>query len=579
MRYFRPRPGLAAWLFLSLGTAFLASRVALATVPVTDYVVIQPIDVCNTSGPTGPTGCAPFNILSQSPDPSKATSSTPIGFVDPTTNVNITRAIWLQTGIDVTFLPFVASNGAVAEYNNTTYQSISDVTCANLPGCSSLTSATSLTSTLFKQLSSGSAPKATGCKSNCTVPLASTKYNAINMFFVNNISAMPPAGGAFFGFAWLNGNGVAIAANVFSPSAPRFDTLAHELGHNLNLDHTTFGAGTTCPNTPQPQGCNVMDAGTMRVVPTSSGCSSTTSTTTGGVLFDLDTGLCGASTPGVPQADQMILGNSTNVQQGQALLSGFLNPIANVPATATAGGGVAAATIVTTTTTTATASTSDLISFTVTYPRFAKAGGRSADEYIFALVFALPSGFQFGPNPFTLTATNGPQVFSIEQLNGNNGQGNTNCLKPLNGAPSIQCLEIDFDPGTFTTNTSVSFTLDIINKTTGQLAMLNDLACTPPASLHCLDLTYVFSDLLATSSAFAVRDNTGNLTANPQLPDEGVISTIVDPANFPSVANLNPPLTFNGFTQTSCTLTGTSKSCPPPKGGNPGVGNGTTPID
>jgi hypothetical protein len=533
MTKWTPRPRGMSW-FIPLSVALIVGGHAYAAVPVTKYVVIQPIDVCGTTGPSSATGCAPFNDQSASPNPSQATSTTPIGFVDTATNVNVTRAIWLQTGIDVTFLP-------IAEYNNTTYQVINDVTCVP----SSTSSCASYTSALFKQLSTGTAIKATGCKSNCTVPLASSKANAINMFFVNSLTLN--TGGLLNGFGWLNGNGVAIASDVFSFSsfAPsRFDTLAHELGHNLNLDHTTFGAGTSCgTGVPSPGGCNVMDAGTMRIVPDSSGCLATTSPF--GALFDLDTGLCGTSVPGVPQADQLILGNSTNTQQGQALLSGFMNPVPNV--NATAGGGDP--------------------TFDVTYPTFTEAGGRQG-QYIFALVLALPNGFKFGSNLFTQTGGTA-QVFSFEQLNGNNGQGNSNCLKPLNGGPSIQCLEIDFVPGTFTANTSISFTSDIIDKGTNQPATLAALECTPPAPMGCLDLTYVFSDLLATSSAFVVRDKTGTPTANSQLPDAGVSATIVDPANFPSVANLVPPLTLTGFTPFQCTLIGKNTLCGPLAGGNP----------
>jgi hypothetical protein len=512
------------WLPLLSAVALLANAGAHAAVPVSKYIVIQPIDVCGTAGPTSATGCAPFNDQTQSPDPSKATTTTPIGFVDATTNVNVTRAIWLQLGIDVTFLP-------IAEYNNTLYQSISDVTCTT----------TSCTSSLFKQLSTGTATKATGCKSDCTVPLASSKVNAINMFFVNSITMS--TGGQLFGFSWLNGNGIGIAGNTFSFSSfipSRFDTPAHEIGHNLNLDHTTFGAGFICAGTPSPQGCNVMDAGVFRVIPGSSGCSSTTL----GVLFDLDTGLCGTSAPAVPQADNLILGTSPTVQQGQVLLSGFLNPTPNV--NAIAGGGD--------------------VSFTVSFPRFQQAGGREG-EYIFALVLALPSNFQFGANLFTKTGGT-PQIFSVEQLNGNNGQGNSNCLKPISGAPSIQCLEIDFVPGTFTANTSISFTSDIIAKSNHQPATLAQLQCTPPAPGQCLDLTFAFSDLLATTSAFVGGATNGTLTANSQFPDAGVSATIVDPAEFPSVANLSPPLTFTGTTETGCTPTN-SGACPPLQHGDP----------
>ena len=576
MRYFRLSPGLTARLFLFSAVAFLASGAARAA---TQYVVIQPIDVCCTGGPTSKctppglitsqTGCAPFNNLTKSPDPSMATSTTPIGFVDTTTNVNITRAVWLQAGIDVTFLPLVVNN-RVAELNDTTDLTI-QVDCSN--GTNPCTG--TLTSTHFQALSKGTPGQTSGCTSDCSVPLGSATFpgsNAINMFFVNSLLPGQGVAGPLSGFAWLNGNGIAIAMNTFFGglgATPRFDTLAHEIGHNLNLDHITNGAGALCSGTPSPHGCNVMDAGSIRDLPASTGCtpaSTTSASPTGGALYDLDTGLCNAVVMPPPNAiaDQLILGNSpTSTQQGQALLSGFMNPIPNVGATA--GGG-------------------DL-SFTVTYPKFIKAGGR-AGEFIFALVLALPDGFKFGNNLFTKTGGNA-QVFSFERLNGNNGQGNTNCLKPINSGPSIECLEIDFvvnpnptppstcpaDPatcynGTFTANTSISFTSDIIDKNTGLPATLAQLECTNSAPLQCLDLTYVFSDLFATTTFFGAPVN-GVSTGNSQRPDATVPATIVDPAKFPSVANLSsPPLTVTGFSQTPCTST--SITCPPLAGGDPG---------
>lgn len=273
-----------------------------------------------------------------------------------------------------------------------------------------------------------------------------------------------------------------------------------------------------------------MDGGTLRVIPDAVGCSSTTSPF--GLLFDLDAGLCGNSVPAVPQADQLL-----GTQQSAAVLSGFMNPVPNV--NAIAGGGD--------------------VPFAVDFFGEGRQG-----EYIFALVLALPNGFKFGNNLFTQTGGD-PQVFGFEKLNGNNGKGNSNCLKPADGGPSIECLEIDFVPGTFTAGSFFSFTSDIIEKGTGRSATLDELGCTPPAPKGCLNFTLVFSDLLATSSAFV--GGGGELTANSQFPDAGVGATIVDPADFPSVANLNPPLTLGGFTQTPCTLVGESQICPPLAGG------------
>ena len=548
-----------------LAIGFGAAGGAQAQVPVTNYIVIQPIDVCGTGGPKSSTGCAPFNTLSKSPDPTAATLTTPIGFVDTTTNTNVTRAIWLQTGIDVTFLP-------ILEYNNTTDQAI-EIDCSTATNPCTGT----LTSSHFKALSSGTPGTTSGCSYDCAVPLAPVGANALNMFFVNSLTGGTGVTGTLFGFAWINNNGVAISKPTFFPSLghPTFDTLAHEMGHNLNLDHFSFGAGTLCSGTvmPNPKGCNVMDAGSSRIIPASTGCTaqSTTSTSsTGGTLYDLDTGLCLPAAPN-PIADNLILATNSQLnQQGEALLSGFMNPVPNVGATA--GGGD--------------------VSLTVNFPKpppGSKVPNGRAGEFIAALVLALPEGFKFGNPAITFSPAQTPQVFSVELLNGNNGQGNTNCLKPLSGTPSIPCAEIDFalvNPsgpppyiGTFVQNTSFSFTANIINKSTGLPATFQDLQCavpTVPSPQQCLDLTYVFNDLFATTSffqpSFDKHGNLTNLTANSQFPDNTVTSTIVDPATFPSIANLNPPLTLTGATSNGCTLTGTSTSCPPvsqASGGDP----------
>ena len=79
-----------------------------------------------------------------------------------------------------------------------------------------------------------------------TPPLSSNP-TTINMFFVTTL--VPPTPGQLYGFSWIGNNGIAMSSNTMLGVpllglAQRPDTLAHELGHNLNLNHNTFGAGS-----------------------------------------------------------------------------------------------------------------------------------------------------------------------------------------------------------------------------------------------------------------------------------------------------------------------------------------------
>lgn len=86
----------------------------------------------------------------------------------------------------------------------------------------------------------------------------SATASTINMWFTQN---MPSGGGTLFGEAYLGGNGVAInstAVNSFNSGVGRMDTVAHELGHNFGLGHTSFGAGAAN---------NLVTAGSARSIP------------------------------------------------------------------------------------------------------------------------------------------------------------------------------------------------------------------------------------------------------------------------------------------------------------------------
>jgi hypothetical protein len=570
------------------------------------YVIVQPIDVCGTTGPNSPTGCAPFNTSSRSPNPSTATSLTPIGFVDQTTNINLTRAIWKQAGIDVLFLP-------VVEYNNSVDQVI-EVDCSPTPPAGQPCAGT-LKSDHLKALVNGMAGSVSGCISNCTVPVGSNapflNANAIPMFFVNQLTTGPGVTPPLFGFGFVNGGGIAVASNTFSfTSVPpsRWDTLAHEIGHNLGIDHCTNGAGfqfnaasTTCPtgligmqcgqpisttggvpvsitnNLPSSGGCNLMDNGSIRILPKSSGCTMQTwaasATSSGGVLYDLDTNLCcttnasgalvcsvPANTPFNPITDQLVLStqdtSTFTSQQTAALASGLINKQPNVSAIAGGGGD---------------------LPFTVT---------NNSDQIIAALILNLPAGFNFvGSQIQVLSASPGVKVKSTEILKGNTGSNN-NCQKTISlggNNPSFQCGEIDFQvtetsPGVFTgglgPGQSITFDANIHNETTGQPATLDQLTCAVAIQFGCLDITEVFVNLYAPTYFFSPDGNAS--TTDPTVP-----LVFVNPANFPTLAKLKPPPTFVAAANPlyggvfACTPQSVDSSfvCPPLAGGDPTGGD------
>lgn len=91
-------------------------------------------------------------------------------------------------------------------------------------------------------------------------PESTRDSGPINVWFVDEIKG--ESGYTQFGLAWVDGNGVLISEEVldYNGGKGRGDTLAHEIGHNLGLKHTTLGAGGSN---------NLMTAGNNRNVPRS----------------------------------------------------------------------------------------------------------------------------------------------------------------------------------------------------------------------------------------------------------------------------------------------------------------------
>ena len=94
-------------------------------------------------------------------------------------------------------------------------------------------------------------PNSNGNTCGSPVSPRNTDASTINMFFVSKLN--PPAqGGTLYGISWIGNNGVAISGNTFfapTPLQARPDTIAHELLHDLGLDHATYGAGPWTPPT------------------------------------------------------------------------------------------------------------------------------------------------------------------------------------------------------------------------------------------------------------------------------------------------------------------------------------------
>ena len=91
----------------------------------------------------------------------------------------------------------------------------------------------------------------------------SSNANTINAWFTGSLAA--PPGSVLYGEAWLGGNGLVVnsgAVSAFNGGVGRRDTFAHELGHNLGLSHTNFGAGGAD---------NLLTAGSARTVPSGVG--------------------------------------------------------------------------------------------------------------------------------------------------------------------------------------------------------------------------------------------------------------------------------------------------------------------
>ncbi len=140
----------------------------------------------------------------------------------------VTDQIWSQANIDVSFLPLNQLNDST--YLTTDEDEFLDLSFSGDPG------------------DFGRHPDSTEIS------------GPINLWFVDVIETT--TGLIQYGNAWIGLNGVLISDDIldFNNGLGRIDVIAHELGHNLGLQHSTFGAGT-------PE--NLMSSGSVRTVPES----------------------------------------------------------------------------------------------------------------------------------------------------------------------------------------------------------------------------------------------------------------------------------------------------------------------
>jgi hypothetical protein len=518
---FRLRLNLNSALFLlSAGSAWLVTNSAVAAVTacpaglVCSYVAVQPIDVCSSTG----TGCAPFNTSSKIGNPGAATSTTPIGFVDTASGKDVTRAIWNQVGIDVAWSP-------MRQYNNTNFQTLHIAAGSTGTG---LTSQDFLNLSQQDGISQGATP---------TAPLAS-QATVVNMFFVSTL--VPPAGtsGALYGFSWINNNGIAIGSNTFFPPFPltaRFDAIAHELGHNLALDHND----AYNPGSPSN---DLLTAGVTRTEPGN----------TSAAIAD-------ANDTHTSPAEQVNSGQSGHVD-----LSGLLNPIASSTTTASK-------TTTTTTSSLAVTTTGGLTSIaavpgktkpntSIFFDMFGPINGRP-NETLIGLTLTLYPGVKFDPSNKVHFTSNGQLVTDSDYDRG--GSRDRDC--PI---AHTKCLIIDLTNPGLSLGQDLRFSQGIIKSGDGgddgapnaaddggkQPVCLADLAAAG------ITITYRFDDGLVISSAMTGNGNIvgpncagdpTTLTADSQQPDP-TVRTQIDPGVFTQIAGNQP-----------CTLQD-SDTCTPP---------------